>query len=648
MSEPRAILSLLQGGVFVEERAIGGVALSIGRSQDNDLILADPTVSRQHARIDLIDDQHILVDLSGRGATLVNGDAVERHALKDGDEIVIGAATISYSRESDEGLERTATVPGQTLIVYSPTGQVSIESWKHRSAHGELNPTERELWTAVKRFASLEKTDDASVQILEELRTHVPFDRGQIVYATESDAVSIAASFPKGGRSAKPLSDSVIRQVLATGQALACMDVGQDRRFRASESLAGTGARSVLAAPLIVAGHVAGGVCVVRDGTAEPFDGRDLESFCTFIQLAAEVVRDLQRIAKVQDKSADQRRRADLPYPLVYCSDLMQRVTEQVLRVASTEATVLIAGPSGSGKELIASSIHYSSMRSGGPFVKVNCAAIPENLIESELFGHEAGAFTDARSMRKGRFEIAHNGTLFLDEIGDMPPAVQTKLLRAIEAREIERVGGQTPIPVNVRLIAATHRDLPQMVRDGKFREDLWYRLDVVRIDVPPLRARAEDVPLLFKVFAESFADSMQTEPVRVTVDAEKQLMQYDWPGNVRQLRNFAERLTVFHPGEALSAEGAMKLLVDASREAALGDAQPSPSTTPPGFPLPEENGSVPLRPLAEARADFEREYVRRALLATEGNITKAAELLGLARENLSRKIKQLQIDVPS
>jgi two-component system nitrogen regulation response regulator GlnG len=317
----------------------------------------------------------------------------------------------------------------------------------------------------------------------------------------------------------------------------------------------------------------------------------------------------------------------------------MHAVTQQVLRVAATDTTVLIVGPSGSGKELIAAAMHYGSLRSAGPFVKVNCAAIPETLIESELFGHERGAFTDAKTERKGRFELADGGTLFLDEIGDMPLAVQTRLLRALETRQIERVGGSAPILVRVRVIAATHHHLPTLVRQGKFREDLWYRLDVVRIDLPPLKDRIEDVPLLFRLFAESFASNMQVAPVRLADDAVQWLSRYDWPGNVRQLRNLAERLTVFHAGQTVPAE-----VVKTHLQRPEQTAPPAAETGRTGV-APPDLTSEPLRHLADARADFERSYIRRALAETGGNITRAAEILGLARENLSRKIRQLGLD---
>jgi len=643
-------IDIQYAGTFVEQRRIGQAMFTIGRAEDNDLVLADPTVSREHARIESVDGRHVLVDVTGRGRTVVNGEPVDRHELRSGDQITIGPYTLLY-RARPASATRPEMARTETLLAFSPVGLSLVDRLmpllarpadplrpedESRALPPDLSPVETRLWEVASRLRTCGSNAQAAQCLLHEVMELIPSDQGQVLYPGEGESVTVVAAMPdEDEESHEPLSASVVRQVLATGQALACLDVTRDRRFRASISLAGRGASSVMAVPLIVAGRVAGTICLLREDEAAQYSAADLELLSAISQVASAALSPT--IAQPARSQAGQlRRQADLPYPLVYRSGIMQRVVQQVLRVAATDATVLITGPSGSGKELIAAAMHYGSLRSGGPFVKVNCAAIPETLIESELFGHERGAFTDAKAERKGCFEQADGGTLFLDEIGDMSLAIQTRLLRALETRQIERVGGTAPIHVRVRLIAATHHHLPTLVRQGKFREDLWYRLDVVRIDLPPLKDRLEDVPLLFKTFAESFAASMQVPPVRLSEEALGRLTAYDWPGNVRQLRNLAERLTVFHSGEAVSGETVMATLgrpEGGGPEATRSEAQAAPS-------LHSHEG--PIRPLAEARTEFERAYIRRALEETGGNITRAAELLGLARENLSRKIKQL------
>ncbi|NLX15268.1 MAG: sigma 54-interacting transcriptional regulator [Phycisphaerales bacterium] len=638
----QAAIEIQRDGVFLKQQRLEQYPFAIGRSTKNLLVLADPVVSREHACIELLDNRTVLVDRSG-GRTMVNGRPVTEHFLIDRDRIEIGSFTLVYVADAGRPAESTELAWAETLLALSPAESGLYEQLATRARTGLLAGLEARVWAVSDLLAGVPDPREAISRLLAETMQLIDADLGQVVYPGAGDTVTIAASSPEGMDRDIPLSATLVRQVLATGQALACLDVGQDRRFRMSESLADAGARSVLAAPLVMAGRVSGAVCLVRESTDRPFTENDLHVLCALMQRGAEALRPIISSQREPGSSRSMQREADLPFPLVYRSGVMRQITRQVLRVAATDATVCITGPSGSGKELIAAAIHYGSLRSGGSFIKVNCAAIPENLIESELFGHEKGAFTDARGMLKGRFELADGGTLFLDEIGDMPMAAQTKVLRAIETRHIERVGGSEPITVDVRLIAATHRDLPIMVRDGRFREDLWYRLDVVRIELPELRARREDVPLLFRLFAEASAAGLKAPPVLLSDGAVAVLTAFDWPGNVRQVRNLAERLTIFYAGQEISGEMMQGMLAGQVRA-----GEPAAAHLPATKIEHQPAEDAPLRSLADARADFEREYIRLALTKTGGNITRAAEILGLARENLSRKIKQLGIDIPA
>jgi DNA-binding NtrC family response regulator len=326
---------------------------------------------------------------------------------------------------------------------------------------------------------------------------------------------------------------------------------------------------------------------------------------------------------KVAVLSARERRYAD---EMLGESPAMRRLREDIAKVAPTSGRVLILGESGTGKELIAQEIHRLSKRAAGPFVKVNCAAIPGELIESELFGHEKGSFSGAAARRRGQFEVAHGGTLFLDEIGDMSLAAQAKVLRALETGEITRVGGERAFEVDVRVIAATNKDLLAEAREGNFREDLYFRLHVVPVTAPALRDRLEDVPLLAERFLQLAVRENGMRPKPVDPEVYARLAQHRWPGNVRELRNLCERMAIMS-GDRISAGDVPDVVAPRSA--------PPP---PPGASDLSRYGEVPLR---ELRDLVERDYILKKLEEHDWNITQAAQALGIERTNLHKKIKQ-------
>lgn len=332
---------------------------------------------------------------------------------------------------------------------------------------------------------------------------------------------------------------------------------------------------------------------------------------------------------------------------LVGASPVMQQVRYLIEKVAPTDATVLVLGETGTGKEIVARNIHYLSRRRAAPFVAVNCGAIPAELLESELFGHEKGAFTGAITSRAGRFELAEGGTLFLDEIGDMPLPMQVKLLRVLQEQTYERVGGTRTQRSNVRVIAATHRDMERLIADGCFREDLYYRLNVFPIDTPPLRERIEDLPLLIKeLLARMEASGRGT--LRLTASAVEALSRYPWPGNVRELANALERLAILHPGELVPATRLPRKLLppgwqEAESEGAAADAQPHPI----GIAVPGETpqlppGGVDLRDYLSRQ---EIDFINQALDEAGGVVAQAASLLGMRRTTLVEKMRKYGIN---
>ncbi len=308
-------------------------------------------------------------------------------------------------------------------------------------------------------------------------------------------------------------------------------------------------------------------------------------------------------------------------------SGRMQEVLALVKRVAPSDATVLIRGESGTGKELIARAIHFNSSRSAGPLVTLNCAALPEQLLESELFGHERGAFTGAVAQRKGRFELADGGSIFLDEIGDLSPSLQVKLLRVLQERQFERLGGSRTLTANVRILAATHRDLEQAMGDGTFREDLYYRLNVVTIQIPPLRERREDIPPLLDHFLRKFAGKSRREVSGLTAAARDALLRYDYPGNVRELENLVERAVLLCRGRVIDLE-------DLPVAARPGEGGAAATGTP------EESRSLP-----DLVDSLERQAIRAALLRHDGVQTRAAEELGISERVLRYKMKKLGLE---
>jgi nitrogen regulation protein NR(I) len=322
--------------------------------------------------------------------------------------------------------------------------------------------------------------------------------------------------------------------------------------------------------------------------------------------------------------------------PLVGQSSAMRQVFDMVARVADSPSTVLITGESGTGKELVARELHRGSSRRDRPLIKVNCAAIPKDLVESELFGYEKGAFTGAVGSKPGRFELADGGTLFLDEIGEIPVEMQVKLLRALQESEFERVGGIKTLRVDVRLIAATNRDLKALIADGRFREDLYYRLAVVPLALPPLRERREDIPLLCSHFVEKYNRRLGKRVERVSEGALAVLMAYSWPGNIRELENLMERSVLFADGPEIEAAA----LPDALRERAPG-GPPIAAVGPLGS-IAAPSGASMKEIVRQAQAELERELIARALEETGGNVTRAAKRLQISRKSLQVKMKEL------
>jgi Nif-specific regulatory protein len=384
--------------------------------------------------------------------------------------------------------------------------------------------------------------------------------------------------------------------------------------------------RSLLCVPLVgKSGELFGAFEVMNklSGSFSDDDEQALVELAAHAAIALEATDEWEQLATARRQVADQ---AEQGVQLIGQCPAIQALRSAIDRIANTELTVLILGPNGAGKDVVAQMIHYRSRRRQEPLLAVNCAAITETLLESELFGHEKGAFTDAREMRRGKFELAARGTLFLDEIGDMSLAGQAKLLRVLEEKIIVRVGGSTPIPTNTRVLAATNQNLAELVRARRFREDLFFRLNVVTLELPPLCERGDDVLLLADHFLKHFSVLARRRSPKLTAPARKRLFAHTWPGNVRELRNMMERLVFLAPEDQDKFDVPDLAFIMSPDAAAAG-------------PL-----SLDL-PLTDATQEFQRQYIKRHIDRTRGNMTDAARRLGLHRSNLYRKMRQLGMD---
>lgn len=426
-----------------------------------------------------------------------------------------------------------------------------------------------------------------------------------------------------GGELRIPDSRGVVGQVLQSG-APRRVDAAREPREidRQVDQQLGYHTRNLLCVPLRGRNGELFGAFELINKAAGAFTDDDesgLVELAAHAAVALENAQDRQRLLSASRQMTEQ---AAAGARLIGRSPAIEALRSIVGRLADTDLAVLIQGENGTGKEVVAQSIHYLSRRRDEPFVAVNCAAIPETLAESELFGHEKGAFTDAREARPGKFEVAAGGTLFLDEIGDLSPGSQAKLLRVLEERVIVRVGGSRPISTHARVVAATNQNLAAMVAQKRFREDLFYRLNVVNLELPPLRDRGNDITLLAEHFLGDFCRKARRKPPQFSEEARRRLLAHPWPGNVRELRNLMERLAYLASGDRIEADELAFILTPGA-----GSALSAPSLD---------------LPLSEATHRFQQDYIRRVIEACSGNMSQAAEQLGLHRSNLYRKMGQL------
>jgi Nif-specific regulatory protein len=514
------------------------------------------------------------------------------------------------------GLEPLAAALGAGLRIVR-----ARHRYRQRATRAETILSIVGRWSQTQEMETLlNQMAEASTQLLEG-------DRASIFLWDRANHVLVgrpALGVP-GGELRVPDDAGVVGEVLRTSQPRRVSHrETHDPVNRRVDAQLGYQTRTLVAVPLRSAGGELLGVFEVINKKAGEFTADDeaaLVELASHAVVALENTQDRQRLLASHRQIVDQ---AAEHVRLVGNSPAIGALRSTVGRVANTDLAVLVLGENGTGKEVVSQLIHYLSPRRDRPFVAVNCAAIAETLLESELFGHEKGAFTDAHEARGGKFELAAGGTLLLDEIGDLSPGGQAKLLRVLEEKVVVRVGGSRPIPVDVRVIAATNQNLADMVRAKKFRQDLFFRLNVVVLELPPLRDRAEDILMLADHFLAEFCRRARRKSLKFSAEARKRLMQHPWPGNIRELRNLMERLAFLVVGETIEPSDLAFILT------------PSQETT---------SLLVVDQPLSSATDRFQAEYIRQAIKRTGGNMSDAADLLGLHRSNLYRKMKQLGMD---
>jgi transcriptional regulator with GAF, ATPase, and Fis domain len=421
-----------------------------------------------------------------------------------------------------------------------------------------------------------------------------------------------------------PEDVGVVGKVLQTGQVAQVDDVRAEASWNADiDTKSGFQTRSLLCVPMLDGTGAKVGVFEVMNKKQSKFTGQDVETLRALASLSTAAVQNVREREAILRSNAELEGQARKGALIVGESTQIKVLRDTLGRIARTDLPVLILGESGTGKDVVARAIHYSSARQQQPFIPVNCAAIAETLLESELFGHEKGAFTDARETRQGKFEAASGGTLFLDEIGDLSAGGQAKLLRVLEEKVVFRVGGHQAIPVDTRIVAATNRNLAESVRAGKFREDLFYRLTVVTVELPALRDRREDILVLADHFLRQFCRDAGRKPLKLVAEARRKLEQHNWPGNVRELRNLLERVAYLCTGDKVEVAD----LAIIARPAANGQS---------------DYADLPLK---EATELFQRDHIKHAVERAGSNMSDAAKLLGLHRPNLYRKMRDLGME---
>ncbi|HTW57112.1 MAG TPA: sigma 54-interacting transcriptional regulator [Terriglobales bacterium] len=606
--------------------------VTLGRDPANAVPVVDPSVSRKHCRLRREEDGRFQIkDLASRNGTVVNGLTVQEQWLRHGDEIAIGDSAFLFLLEEDDRalpggrVEFDDSHPASETKVIHPKEVVYLQPdrlLKELPATSQVARNLNALLKISRAVHGIRDLEELQGQLLDLIFEVVPASRGAILLA-EGAAQEFNSLYARTRQTGQPqlvrVSRTIARQVIKDNVAILGGDVPASGKFRDVESLAVSEVRSLLCVPLTVFQRVIG--CIYLDSTnaSNRFHEDHLQLLAGIAGISAVALDNARRAQWLEQENRRLTSEISQDQTLVGDGARMKEIYQFLAKVARADSTVLIEGESGTGKELAARALHRNSPRTEKPFVAINCAAIPETLLESELFGHERGAFTGASTQKKGRLEVADGGVVFLDEIGELASDLQVKLLRVLQEREFERVGGTHPIKLDIRLIAATNRDLDEAVRLGQFRQDLYYRLAVVKLTMPTLRERREDIPTLTRHFVQKYAKRCKAKAKPVSREAMAALVSYEWPGNVRELENAIERALVVGSSDAVLLEDLPEALLEQEPPADMSEGKYHASVK-----------------------ELKKRLIVDAVVQTRGNYVDAAGVLGVHANYLHRLIKNL------
>ena len=606
-------------------------ALPIGRDTSNALWATDPAMSRQHCLVRCENGVVEIEDLGGRNGTFVNGCRIEKQQLQHGDRISIGISLLVFLTEPGEFEEEASVVElseteefNVSPVLLRSEDAVYLHADRLLARVPEGDRLTRDLNTLLKianGIGSIRDRDALEWQLLGMVFDVVPADRAAILQIRKDDEnfeSAIAWDRVMGPKEPVRVPRTIVQRVLHERAGLMLNDVDTNGSVSGVQMLAQAKVQSLLCVPIFERGVPTGIIYLDRRDRAHLFDDNHLQFMTGVANLAGLALENIRHWEGLQEENRRLRTEIELDHDMVGTSPRIREILGVIQRVAPTSSTVLIQGESGTGKELVARAIHGNSPRAECPFVAINCAALTESLLESELFGYEKGAFTGAFGQKKGKIEVAEEGTLFLDEISELALGLQAKLLRVLQEREFERVGGTRPIKVDVRVIAATNKGLAEAAQAGSFRSDLFYRLNVVTITTPPLRERREDIPALAESFLRKFSKKCNIRKKCICAEALSLLSRYDWPGNVRELENAIERAVVLGATEDVLPEDLPDSILETSS--------------------PSASGTKYLGALKENK----KQLVLQALEQANGYYVDAAKILGLHPNSLLRLIRNL------
>ena len=624
-----AISGPLAGQVFQLEAD----EATIGRDSANPLAMSDPSLSRTHCALVREAGGWVVRDLGSFNGTFVNGEQIAERLINDGDRLTIGDTELLFragrdtrgvARETDGDSHQTTRLRLEDAIYLHGAAAPSSGPADGHRLQRDLQALVR-IGTLINRIRDRESLERELLNAAFEM---VPAGEAALLRLDAATADrQVVCTRTRDNHPETPPSRTAIDLVLSTGDAILSNTVMDDSALKHAPSLANAHVTSILAVPLLDDARVGGLIYLVASDQQAAFDTFDLEVVTALAGIGAIALKNVNRLESLEKETQRLKEDLGIAHEMKGLrSTAMHQVCRFIGKVAPTDATVLIRGETGTGKELAARALHANSKRAARPFVAINCAALTETLLETELFGHERGAFTDARATKQGKLEVADRGTVFLDEVGELAPSLQSKLLRVLQQREFERVGGTRPIKVDIRLVSATNRDLQKEIAEGRFREDLYFRLNVVTLDMPPLRQRREDILELAEHFAARVAPRCGRRSVSLSPSAMRCLLAYDWPGNVRELENAIERAIVLSDAPEIGPEDLPEALVESSATAETVDASS----------------------FHAAVANTKKRVILEAIDKAEGRLTEAARLLGLHPNYLHRLIRNLKLRTAS